>query len=204
MAKPTTSKGTYLVGLENRRKSEWTLFQTGYYDRINQQYQEGTEGGAAGGGSIISIADNMHKYMEANNYGYCVKTNGGLDECRKRGEAHGLNITFAASKNGSHHTCCATYVSWVLKEAGYLTDSEHTDSASALNSKLMSKGWQVITKSNQLQAGDIIYYSGHIEIYAGNGKVYGTGSGERIRGASPYNKNTSSMIRAFRAPNKSN
>lgn len=31
MSKPVTSDGEYLKGLENRRKSEWSLFQTGYY-----------------------------------------------------------------------------------------------------------------------------------------------------------------------------
>lgn len=31
MSKPVTSNGEYLKGLENRRKSEWCLFQTGYY-----------------------------------------------------------------------------------------------------------------------------------------------------------------------------
>jgi hypothetical protein len=197
MSKPTTSKGKYLAGLEARRKSEWRLFQTGYYDRINQQYQEN-----AGGGSIISVADAIHKYMETNRYGYCVGRSGGLDECSKRGEAHGLNTTFEASKSGSHHACCATYVSWVLQETGYISNSEHTDSSAALNTLLMRKGWKVITNASELQAGDIIYYSyGHIEICAGGGKVYNAGSGDRIRGASPYTKNFGSMTRAFRAPN---
>ncbi len=31
MSSPTTSKGKYLAGLEERRKSEWTIFQAGYY-----------------------------------------------------------------------------------------------------------------------------------------------------------------------------
>lgn len=36
MSRPTTSNGEYMKGLENRRKSEWTLFQTGYYDVIDK------------------------------------------------------------------------------------------------------------------------------------------------------------------------
>lgn len=40
MSLPVYSKGQYLVGLENRRKSEWTLFQTGYYDVLGEWYQE--------------------------------------------------------------------------------------------------------------------------------------------------------------------
>ena len=36
MSKPVTSDGTYMAGLERRRKSEWTLFQTGYYDVLDK------------------------------------------------------------------------------------------------------------------------------------------------------------------------
>ena len=115
------------------------------------------------------------------------------------GEQHGLNTTFEASKNGFHHTCCATYVSWVLQEAGYLTEAEHTDSASALASLLMNKGFTIITNQSEFQPGDILVYSGHIEIYAGNGTVYNAGSGSAIRNASPYKKNISSCKYALRA-----
>lgn len=38
MCKPTTSKGKELSGLVTRRKSEWTLFQTGYYDVLNERH----------------------------------------------------------------------------------------------------------------------------------------------------------------------
>lgn len=195
MSKPTTSNGKYLKGLEERRKSEWRLFQTGYYDRINEWYQEGAS-------KIIQIADTIHKYMEANNYGYCVNTSGRGDECASRGENHGLNTTFEASKKGHHHSCCATYVSWVLQEAGLISDSEHTDSSLGIDNLLKSKGWKVISNPSELQAGDIIYYSrGHVEIYAGDGKKYNAGSGEKIRASSPYSSNFSSMTHALRAPN---
>ena len=38
MSKPTTSDGQYMAGLETRRESEWTLFQTGYYDVLGEWY----------------------------------------------------------------------------------------------------------------------------------------------------------------------
>ena len=41
MSQPVTSGSTYMVGLEKRRKSEWTLFQTGYYDVLRKIIYEG-------------------------------------------------------------------------------------------------------------------------------------------------------------------
>ena len=173
------NKGNILPGLVKRRQAEWILFKTGYNIATEQFYQEG--------GEIIEWAQTIHEYMEANSYTYCVYGGNEYEECN--GEQHGLNTTFEASKTGFHHTCCATYVSWVLQEAGYLTDAEHTDSASALASLLMNKGFTVITNQSEFQPGDILVYSGHIEIYAGNGTVYSAGSGSAIRNASPYKKN---------------
>ena len=54
--------------LTGRRKSEWTLFQCGYFDAINEWYVETTASGDASG--IIESAHKIHKYMEANNYSY--------------------------------------------------------------------------------------------------------------------------------------
>ncbi len=39
-------------GLENRRKAEWLLFKTGYYDRIDEYYEEGS------GGNIVECCGN--------------------------------------------------------------------------------------------------------------------------------------------------
>ena len=71
----------------------------------------------------ISIkAKEIHDYMRENNYGYCTYDS----RCEHEGEC-GLNATFESSKNGAHNTCCATYVSWVLQETGYITKKEHVD-----------------------------------------------------------------------------
>lgn len=42
---PVTSKGQYVRGLEERRKSEWRLFQTGYFDRGVEEYCSTSSGG---------------------------------------------------------------------------------------------------------------------------------------------------------------
>ena len=123
--------------------------------------------------------------MEQNGYTYCVYGGNGYEECK--GGGHGLNTTFEQSKNGYHHTCCATYVSWVLQKAGYLSESEHSNSASGLQSIMKKKGFKVINNQADLQPGDVLCYSSHVEIYAGDNKVYNAGSGRAIRSASPAN-----------------
>lgn len=40
MKDPQTSEGKYMLGLERRRKSEWILFKTGYFDVLNEYYVE--------------------------------------------------------------------------------------------------------------------------------------------------------------------
>ncbi len=153
------------------------------------------------GGSIIEMADMIHKYMEQNNYTYCVKVNMYGDECAQYGKSHGLNATFEASKTGFHNTCCATYVSWVLQEAGYIDPSDHSDGAISLAGILMNKyGWKKVSVA-EAQAGDVLYYTdGHIEIYAGNNTKYNAGSGKAIRRISPYTTVLSSSVIVLRAP----
>lgn len=167
-----------LPGLKVRRESEWTLFQTGYYTTLKKWHSEG-------GGSIIEVAEKIHSYMEQNNYTYCVYGGNSYEECK--GGGHGLSKTFEASKSAYHHSCCATYVSWVLQEAGYLSDSEHSDSAAGLQSIMKNKGYKMITNKSDLKPGDVLCYSGHVEIYAGNNKIYNAGSGSAIRNAAPAN-----------------
>lgn len=40
MKDPQTSNGEYMAGLEKRRKSEWILFKTGYFDTLGEYYVE--------------------------------------------------------------------------------------------------------------------------------------------------------------------
>lgn len=183
MKEPTTSDGSYLSGLEGRRKSEWTLFQTGYYDVLGKWHS------GSSSNSIVKKAKEIHEYMEANSYKYCVYGSNSLEECK--GSEHGLNTTFEQSKTGHHNSCCATFVSWVLQECGYISDSEHLNGANALQNLLKSKGFTTITNEADLQPGDILCYNRHVEIYAGDNRIYNAGSGNAIRNSSPQSRSRS-------------
>ena len=147
----------------------------------------------------ISIkAKEIHDYMRENNYGYCTYDN----RCNHEGPC-GLNATFELSKTGYHNTCCATYVSWVLQETGYLTKEEHIDNylngANNLIKYLTKKGWKEIDKKD-VQPGDIMCYNGHISIYGGKGKTYDAGNKHLLKTVAPCrafsNMNTEKILRA--------
>lgn len=152
---------------------------------------------------ILLNADYIHKYMEKNNYTYCVLTNGRGDEYATdiREHMHGLNETFEESKceniqngvinKGYRNTCCATYVSWVLEDAGLIDKEKYRCGADDLQLVLKNEnGWIEIKDEKELEPGDILGYSSHIEIYIGNDEnnqkiLYNAGSGEWIRDGGP-------------------
>lgn len=93
-----------------------------------------------------------------------------------------LANTFQSSKSGKK-VCCATYVSWVLQESGYLLNSEHTNGATPLYSKLKNKGWKEVSSFSSAKSGDVFFYWDdkekkyyHTDIYAGNNKVWNAGN----------------------------
>ncbi len=143
-------------------------------------------------------AKEIHDYMRENNYGYCTYDN----RCNHEGSC-GLNATFELSKNNYHNTCCATYVSWVLQETGYLTKQEHIDNnlngANNLINYLTKKGWKEINKKD-IQPGDILCYNGHIAIYGGRGKQYDAGNKKMLETEAPcklvWGMNTKKILRA--------
>ena len=148
------------------------------------------------------------KVMEENNYVYCVYGGNKYEECDKMGRGkHYLSSTFEGSKVSpqTRKTCCATFVSWVMQEAGYMTAEEHNtnycNGAENLAEFLeKNKGFTRVAKS-ELKPGDIVVCAGHVEIYAGDGQVYAAGSGNAIRRVSP-NSNTclNKCIYGLRAP----
>ncbi|MBR2241237.1 MAG: hypothetical protein IJ890_07680 [Clostridia bacterium] len=143
-------------------------------------------------------AKEIHDYMRENNYGYCTYDN----RCNHEGSC-GLNATFELSKNNYHNTCCATYVSWVLQETGYLTKQEHIDNylngANNLINYLTKKGWKEIDKKD-IKPGDILCYNGHIAIYGGRGKQYDAGNKNMLETEAPcrlsWGMNTKKVLRA--------
>lgn len=188
MIDPRTSNGKYSDGLAKRRKSEWTLFQTGYYDVLNQRHSEGSA-------TIIEAAHKIHKHMEDYKYTYSLTTLPGT-----------ANIAW-----NMRTSCCATYVDWVLAEAGYKkADDSLIHGACTLFRTYQEKGFMVIENYSDLQPGDIVFMTvednstityngrtllvGHVQIYAGDGMWYNAGSTERIQQKSPYKSNPSSMF----------
>lgn len=192
MSRPTTSRGQQLAGLETRRRSEWTLFQTGYYDVLGEWYAEG-------GGSILEAADAIHQAQITWTY----STGGDLY----------WNDIEMSINNPNRVTCCATYVSSVLYRAECFSleqmNSFNYNSSNSLYSFLGNNGWQRIDSYGELEAGDIVFMDTdggarnitHVQIYAGNGTWYNAGSTSSIQRASPYSSDASGgFIAAYRQP----
>lgn len=157
MSKPVTSGGSYMLGLERRRKSEWILFKTGYYDTIDKWCSE------SGAGGIVEKAIECHKFLREKGFHYAQA---------------GVNIPIT----GNGRTIdCSSYVSWVLYEAGFkdLEGYQQTSYTFLAN----RWGWQEVSVS-QAQPGDILIYSGHVEIMAADAgdrfRVYNCGGNSSI------------------------
>ncbi|MCI9274817.1 MAG: hypothetical protein HFJ24_01980 [Clostridia bacterium] len=126
----------YTSTVNDRKYANWRLFTQGEYT------DRGGNVILVGGGSIIECAKIVHDYMAQNKYYYC--TLGG--EGTKTKNAHvsagltqcGLANSFEASKNagnkGYRLTCCSTYVSWVLEEAGLV--QKHNNGVPGLSNEL--------------------------------------------------------------------
>lgn len=136
------------------------------------------------------------------------------------------NLYGNKQKFGSHvgGYSCASLVSYSLYDSGIYTAYEvnhvanssitrNINSANSMAKFLISKGWKVITKAKDLQAGDVIFedksgkpavkvggkthHPGHVEIYAGNGKSYNTG-GTAVQHVLKSNYNTGGFGFALR------
>lgn len=136
---PVTSNGGYLAGLENRRKSEWILFKTGYYDRIDKWCSNSS------GGAIVDKAIECHEYLRNNGYVYAQA---------------GINIPITSS---IRTVDCSSYVSWVLYEAGFSEFEGYQKTSYVFYDNPW--GWQEVSVS-EAQPGDIVIYDGHVEIVA--------------------------------------
>lgn len=194
----------------DRKYANWLLFTEGtYIDRSGDVIQ-------VMGGSILECAKMIHDYMSdpAHLYYYCLI--GGESDRQvhiNAGLSCGLNSSFQASQqpgnNGYRLTCCATYVSWVLEEAGYL--QTHTNGSKTLKSLLVGAGWTPVGSYSELQAGDVVFMDTdgpnngnitHVQLYVGDGKWYNAGGNWSIHQVAPYSDNASAeYVCAYRAPN---
>lgn len=189
MNKPDTSEGKTLAGLVKRRRSEWILFKTGYYDNIDKWCSESE------GGSIVEKAIEVHNYLRSNGYHY-AQTGG------------------AVPRTSSKAIDCSSYVTWVLVEAnvsGFTSGMPQWNSGKFATNPL---GWQEVS-ANDAQPGDIVVYSGHVEIVAQNDpnssqfRVYSCGSNNSINAnggnsglpeSSNSGRNKSTAVKILRVP----
>ena len=74
---------------------------------------------------------------------------------------------------------CSSYVSWVLYEAGI---ADFKAGSQTPSSTFNDNPWNYkVVSKNDAQAGDILVYKGHVEIYAGNNTCYNAGADSAIR-----------------------
>mgnify|MGYP001026747488 FL=1 len=171
------SRNFFIRGEPAKRGTyEWIMFDEGIYTLADGTIVSGASG-------IIEVADKCHKYMEEKLYTYRL-------------------VDLPATANDAWnvpYTCCATYVDWVLAEAGYKDKTAGlTHSAPSLFQEYAEKGFTLIGTYDELQAGDLAFFHyasddgtryfngkaytiGHVQIYAGDGKWYNAGCTEAIQ-----------------------
>lgn len=174
MDEPVTAKDVgYLPGLERRRKSEWALFQTGYYG-----YETNIDKWHPSGGAIVDAAYAVADHFM--NSGVTVHYAG--DDVS--GATNNGRICIYENIEGSYRipienpqrfgVVCATFVSLALRDAGIFSDDTingyYYNSCGGVTSMLQDAGWQRITSYSELQPGDIWFEPGHVAIYVGDGK----------------------------------
>lgn len=160
---PVTSKGKYMPGLKKRREAEWRLFHEGYYINTNSYWSQSTGGGNAG--SILQKAKECHDYVRTNGFSYAQRV-----------------VTIPINLNEGRTIDCSSFVSWVLYECGYSQFGGRQKTSSYFASNPMN--WKKVSK-HDLQAGDIMVFAGHVQIYAGNGQYYNCGSNSSIKTSAP-------------------
>lgn len=134
------------------------------YNRNKGKKAPSTSSVASSSNQIIKSAKEIKTYISSNGYKY---------------GALGVQVKNAKL---SKTVDCSSYVSWVLFNAGYIEFGgwQQTDVSFYAN----SWGFKEVKKS-EVKPGDILIYSGHVEIYMGmeegTTKVYNAGSNNSIR-----------------------
>lgn len=169
-------------------------------EELEEEVESGDETPAAGSsvvpsGSVTSLVQtgyDVHKEMEGNGWDYCVlRPDDGCNHVN--GNACGLDSTIQEAIAGHHNTCCATFVSWVLKEAGFdLSGHPNMHGAQATYNWCEASGWTPITDYSALEPGDLLFNNGsdvsdigHVQMLGNNGEWLNAGSVNAIDKA-PY------------------
>ena len=170
---------------------------------------------------IAAAAKATKNYTKKNKYKWCAKRtdkNGKIinPACKTTDVRNVLT-----SKNTQKRMSCATLVSVSLYKAGIYEagdiNGHNINSAWKTADYLIKKGWTVVTNRKKLQPGDVMFFKnsskplmavpgmskkqrpGHVEIYAGSGKTYNTGSNWHLARIATSD-NHSDFIFALRYP----
>lgn len=148
-------------------------------------------GDSADGDAIADAARECKEYAQANDFTYSDLI------------AHNA-VTAFSDQNYEKTVCCASLIGASIYKAGIYDAAKaneiYSESAGTVSSNLDDNGWEVIWDADDLEAGDVIVYRcvnagycgtytiggttdqiGHVEIYAGNGQKYNTGSTNAIQ-----------------------
>lgn len=142
--------------------------------------------GQTGGSSdsLVNIAKSLHDYIRTNNYSYSCSTNvssGYTNQCYNCGGLSAFEKNTFEQFNSIRCIDCSAYVSWVLNT--YLGDTVFSTRWASPNFGNQSK-WPSTWKKiniNDIQPGDILWKSGHVGIYIGDGKTVEAGCTDAIR-----------------------
>lgn len=145
-------------------------------------------------GNILSEAEKIMQYMIDKKYAYV--------------QGNYVPLETNESKKG-YQVDCSSFVCWVLYRCGYTDASSggwqlNTDS---LPPYLEKKGFKKITSLGSMEAGDIVFFPGHVQIYAGknsSGTRQYVNAGNAPRdNSSIYQTYEPSFLYAYRAPSVS-
>lgn len=165
---------------------EWCYGDQNYVEHV-KQYLNVSENGKST--DMLKNAKSLHEALEGNNASWSITNLPSYKNIRK-----------------SKYVCCANYVSAVLVDTGYISESKYTPSAAGLEGVLSNESKFIkISSFSKIKAGDIVFMTrpneksgiGHVQIYAGNNKWYNTGSTDAIRSASPRSSAASYVSKRF-------
>lgn len=147
----------------------------------------------AGNASFLEVAKICHDYLAENQYFYSSQANKQANRYINDGVSAGRNIPVQEGESIKYIDCSA-YVTWVLYKYGYteLKGWQKTSSWFMTNCITTYPSWKKVSIT-EAQPGDILAKNGHVEIYAGDGKVYNCGSTSAIRAKEPTSQSITSI-----------
>lgn len=188
---PWWSKLIYLFNDANPGDTSSHNFYTTEEAKNELQQYSNASNSSGNGGTVAQEAAAAHQYIVANGYRY---SQAGISI--PDGVINGKTID------------CSSFVSWVLYRSGFTSEFAGHQKVSSDFAK-NPWNWEVIPSISSAMAGDILVYSGHVEIYAGStsggkAQVYNCGGPDSVRLPAPISSgySTNQIIKILRAPNK--